>query len=238
VLRETSETSTSVMTCGYAGQRTRTVPIVAKVQHWPDLAPRRENWSKEAGEGWPESKRLTTVPRKAIVAAALLGTVTVAAIVGVSGFTGGDSSPGTAEAHAFLEQIPQSPSFNPGDIVYKKMELWSRFGPKADEISRQSPVGTERQTIETWGEVGLNNTFVRNYGRTADSNGRLVQETVLRPGEPGIWRTTSLKTGAVLIDRPYQPVKIEHEGRTMADEFQAALTDGRGRVVSQTAGEL
>jgi hypothetical protein len=84
----------------------------------------------------------------------------------------------------------------------------------------------------------VDNTFVRSYSTTVDGNGRTVQETILRPGDPGMWRTTNVRSGAVMLDRPYQPVKIEHEGRTLADEFHAALADGRGRVISQTSHEL
>lgn len=177
-------------------------------------------------------------PPGQLAGAAILGAVAVAAL-GIALLWPSDGGPSRiSAAQAFLAQIPDAPPIQSGKVIHQKMEMWSRLGPKAAEVGSWSPVTTEGSSLESWVQVGDGMIVTHSFGITKDANGRAVQESSIKAGGQGHSRVTNLRTGEVLRDRPYESLPFQSEGRTAADEFQAALDDGTGRVISQTDSQL
>jgi len=165
---------------------------------------------------------------------AALVSVAITAALAATFLPTGSKSTGVAEALRFLDQVPRLPDVQEGDVVHIKIERYFRYGPKAAVIAANSGIPTETIVTESWQEIGPDKTIVRSYAKTSDGDGNLIQEDVLKPG---VWRAVDPRTGRVVIVKPYQALQLEG-AQSRAAEYEAALADGRARVVSRSDTEL
>ena len=160
--------------------------------------------------------------------------------VGVAGALGlvfaadGDRSPRLAEAQAFLDQIPDEIQVDPGQVMYTKMSIYERRGPKEKEIADATGIPTESMVAEAWEEVGPGETITRSFGQVFDDDGQLVRQSIHKPGAS---RTTNILTGDVVREDEYRPLPF-NAPQVRADRFEVAISRGEAEVVEQTGHEL
>lgn len=143
----------------------------------------------------------------------------------------GNEGNSVAEAHRFIQQIPDQLIVEPGKVMYVRQESYFRHAGVAGLVAADQGAMPEHSVTETWTEFGPDSLVVRTAARVYDQSGSLVQE-----GRSSIdgRRTVDARTGAVLVEGPPMAPRPATAAQERSQRIEAALAAGTARILNQT----
>ena len=135
-------------------------------------------------------------------------------------------------AEQFLQSIQPAAPLETGEVLYTRVEVYERHGPKSPQITAANGIPAEHYIRESWVQAGPDDAFVRAFVLISDESGEPILVTATASG---ISRIIELPSGRLFRqDDVPGGMKVIGDNAGRAQQFLTGIRTGEITVVGQT----